>query len=106
MTARSSGMWFYSFFLRKNFVTPDSKFVPYCQLGVGCILNDAHQDKTQDAVGEMFEFYLHAEVGLKCFLTKDLSLDIEMGMQHISNANLASRNLGVNAFGGSVGFTY
>jgi lipid A 3-O-deacylase len=95
-----------TFYLRKNFVSPGATIVPYCQLGVGCILNDAHQDMTQAAIGEEFEFYLHGEVGLKCFLTHDLSLDIEMGLQHTSNANLASRNLGANCFGGSVGFTY
>ncbi len=39
-------------------------------------------------------------------ITPDLSLDIEGGLQHISNAGLANRNLGVNAFGGSIGLTY
>jgi len=31
------------------------------------------------------------------------SLLIEGGYQHISNADTAARNVGVNAFGGSVG---
>jgi hypothetical protein len=95
-----------SFFLRKNLSSPGASIVPYCQGGVGFILNDAHQDQTQLAIGQMFEFYLHAQVGVKLFLSQDLSLDLEVGMQHISNANLASRNHGVNAFGGQVGFTY
>lgn len=95
-----------SFFLRKNLASPGASIVPYCQGGVGFILNDAYQDQTQMAIGQKFEFYLHAQVGVKLFLSQDLSLDLEVGMQHISNANLASRNHGVNAFGAQVGFTY
>ncbi|HJZ91011.1 MAG TPA: acyloxyacyl hydrolase [Gemmataceae bacterium] len=95
-----------SFFLRHNFVQPDAVVVPYGQLGAGFLLNDAHQDETQSAIGSFFEFYLHAEIGLKYFVCKNLSLDIEGGFQHISNARLADRNLGVNAMGAQVGFTY
>jgi hypothetical protein len=34
------------------------------------------------------------------------SLDIEGGIQHISNADMATRNAGVNCLGGSVGLTF
>jgi len=96
-----------SFFLRFNFLqTNDATFVPYAQLGVGFVLNDAHQVETQEAIGSFFEFYLHAELGLKYFICKNLSLDIEGGLQHISNGRLADRNLGVNAVGAQIGFTY
>lgn len=95
-----------SFLLRKNLASSNSSIVPYVQAGVGFVLNDAHQNQQQQAIGQFFEFYLHGQVGLKFFVTEHLSLDIEFGIQHISNANLASRNLGVNAFGGQVGFSY
>jgi Lipid A 3-O-deacylase (PagL) len=39
-------------------------------------------------------------------LVPNASLDVEGGVQHISNGGLAGRNLGVNAFGGALGFTY
>jgi hypothetical protein len=102
------GHWFAgpSFYLRRNFVGPDATFVPYSQVGAGFILNDAYRDKTQDAIGAFFEFYLHLQVGVKYFVSKNLSLDLEGGVQHISNANTAGRNLGVNAAGVQVGFTY
>ncbi|HVK08139.1 MAG TPA: acyloxyacyl hydrolase [Gemmataceae bacterium] len=102
------GHWFAgpSFYLRRNFVGPDATLVPYSQLGAGFILNDAYRDKTQDAIGAFFEFYLHLEVGVKYFVSKNLSLDIEGGLQHISNADTAGRNLGVNAVGVQVGLTY
>ena len=67
---------------------------------------DAYHDPNQRAIGQAVEFYLHAEVGLKCMIAPNLSLDIEGGLQHISNAGLASRNYGVNALGGSIGLTY
>ena len=102
------GHWFAgpSFFLRYNFVRPGPALVPYSQVGAGFVLNDAYRDKTQDAIGAFFEFYLHVEVGLKYFVSKNLSIDLEGGLQHISNANTAGRNLGVNAAGVQIGFTY
>jgi lipid A 3-O-deacylase len=104
----SYGHWFAgtSGFFRYNWADPGSQVIPYSQGGAGVILNDAYRDRVQHAVGQFAEFYLHAEVGLKCMITPDLSLDIEGGLQHISNAGLANRNLGVNAFGGSIGLTY
>ena len=43
---------------------------------------------------------------MKYFVSRNLSLDLEAGFQHISNANSADRNFGVNALGAQVGFTY
>jgi hypothetical protein len=102
------GSWFagMSIMWRYNCVDYGNPVVPYIQFGAGGILNDAYKDPTQNAIGEKFEFYLHVELGLKFFISPNLSLDIEGGFQHISNAGLASRNYGVNAFGGQVGFTY
>jgi Lipid A 3-O-deacylase (PagL) len=102
------GHWFagQSYLLRFNFVEPGSTIVPYNQLGAGWVLNDAYRDRTQNAIGALFEFYLHYEIGVHCFVAPNLSLDVEGGVQHISNGNTAGRNLGVNAFGGAIGFTY
>ena len=95
-----------SFLLRYNWTESGSFLMPYSQVGAGGVYNDAYRDQTQRAIGEAFEFILHAEVGLKCFIVPNLSLDIEGGFQHLSNGGLASRNAGVNALGGQVGFTY
>ncbi|HEX3146760.1 MAG TPA: acyloxyacyl hydrolase [Gemmataceae bacterium] len=102
------GNWFAggAFFLRYNWTESGSFFMPYTQGGVGAVLNDAYKTPWQKAVGQEFEFYLHVEAGVKCFITPNLSLDFEGGLQHISNGGLARRNYGVNAFGGSVGLTY
>jgi hypothetical protein len=44
-------------------------------------------------------------VGCHYFVNDHLSLDAEGGYIHISNADLASRNLGINAIGGTLGMT-
>jgi hypothetical protein len=36
----------------------------------------------------------------------NLSLDVEGGIQHLSNGGLARRNYGINAVGAAVGLTY
>ncbi len=92
--------------LRYNFVPADSCMIPYTQIGGGFLYNDAYRDPTQRALGQAIEFYLQAQVGLRLFIRPHLSLDVEAGYLHISNGNMADRNLGVNAFGGSFGLTY
>ena len=92
--------------IRYNFVRPEARLVPYLQGGVGFIINDAYLDRTQRAIGEAFEFYLHIEMGARYFVAPNWSVDIEGGLQHISNGTLAPRNLGANSLGVTVGFTY
>jgi hypothetical protein len=93
-------------FLRYNFLDLGTCVVPYHQLGFGWILTDAYQNRSQKAIGQMFEFHVHYEIGVKYFVAPNLSLDFEAGIQHMSNGGMANRNLGVNAFGGQVGLTY
>jgi hypothetical protein len=92
--------------LRYNFVHPDCIVIPYIQGGAGFVFTDAYRDTTQHLIGEEFEFLLRAEVGLRTMITENLSLDIEGGFQHISNAGLAQRNAGLNTLGGMIGLTF
>jgi hypothetical protein len=91
---------------RYNFVQPDWRFVPYLQCGAGFVYTDAYHDVTQHAIGEEYEFQLKAAGGFHYFLNDRWSLDGEVGYIHISNADLANRNYGINAVGGSIGVTY
>jgi hypothetical protein len=106
--ATNYGNWFAgpTFFARANWVAPDSPVVPYLQAGVGAVYNDAYRDQTQRALGEAIESYLHLQAGLKCFVAPNLSLDVEIGLQHQSNGGLAERNYGINCYGGALGLTY
>jgi lipid A 3-O-deacylase len=92
--------------MRYNFVQPNAMLVPYVQGGAGFIVTDAYKDRLQRAIGQGCEFYLRAEMGVRCFISDNWSLDVECGFQHISNANMAERNFGVNALGAQIGFTY
>jgi hypothetical protein len=94
--------------LRYNFVQTDCIVVPYFQGGAGFVLTDGYKwpSPYQRLIGEQFEFLLRIEAGARVMLTECVSLDVEAGVQHISNACLAKRNAGVNNTGITVGFTY
>jgi hypothetical protein len=95
-----------SLLLRYNFQQKACRLVPYLQGGAGYVLNDAYHKEEQRLIGGPTEFLLQAELGVRYFVSSSWSLDAEGGYQHISNANTFSRNVGVNNFGGSIGFTY
>ncbi len=89
--------------LRYNFVQPGSKWVPYVQLGGGGVYSDIYKDQDQRLIGEAFEFDLEATLGIRYFINERWALNLEGGYRHISNADLANRNIGLNALGASLG---
>jgi hypothetical protein len=93
-----------SLLFRYNFFHPGSRFIPYLQLGGGGLHTDAAEVPDQRVIGANFEFLLQADLGARILLTDRWSLLIEAGIQHISNADTASRNVGVNSLGGRIGF--
>lgn len=92
--------------VRYNFVQPDWKVIPYVQGGAGFVYDDIYLHKDQRAVGNGLEFTPQASVGARFLIDSNWSLDTEVKYLHVSNADTASRNLGVNSLGGEVGFTY
>jgi opacity protein-like surface antigen len=95
-----------SLLLRYNYVQPGCRLNPYTQVGAGVVYTDAYRDQSQAAIGESVEFLLQGGVGCRYVLSPHWSADIEGEYQHISNGRLASRNLGVNNVGLSIGLTY
>lgn len=95
-----------SLLLRYNFVQPDARLVPYVQIGGGGIYSDAYKDHSQSLIGAPFEFNLQARLGLHWFCTDRCAFTLEGGYLHISNASLASRNIGANCLGGLVGVSF
>jgi len=92
--------------LRYNVVYPGWRIVPYFQIGAGIVYNDLYKDQTQDLVGQSIEFSPQASLGFRYLIGKRWSLDLEGMYHHVSNAGLDDRNVGVNAFGGSIAATY
>lgn len=94
-----------SLHVRYNFLA-SSTIIPYFQIGAGGLHSDAVEDGNQRLIGSDFEFILSADLGIRFMLNRNWSLRLEGGFQHISNADTASRNVGVNALGGRLGLGY
>lgn len=92
--------------MRYNFVQPEAKWVPFLQVGAGMLGDTVYEDRAQRLVGSGFEFTLVADAGLRYCFTRQWAAVVMIDFEHISNADTASRNVGVNATGGSVGVSW
>ena len=92
--------------MRYNFTVPNSRVVPYAQVGLGILYTDAYKDQSQFLIGQAVEFPLSAGVGFRYFIKPCVSVDIEANFMHISNAGMDDRNTGVNAIGVLLGVSY
>ena len=86
---------------------PDTKLVPYVQVGVGAVLTDIH--KCEDGyplTSQALNFTPQGSVGARYMAGKNWSIDMEAMFHHISNAGLGDSNAGINSGGILLGFTY
>jgi opacity protein-like surface antigen len=88
--------------VRYNFIQPGWRVVPYLQAGAGA----EGTDMDQRLIGEKFNFNLNIGVGARCFLARNWALEFECRYQHISNAKIANRDVGINAVGPMIGLSY
>ncbi len=88
--------------LRYNFVPPGWRFVPYLEGGAGGTTLDINHKYD----GKDFNFNLDAAIGFHYFIQPRCSLNAEYRLQHISNADMWNRNIGVNASGPAVGVSF
>ncbi|PYJ08001.1 MAG: hypothetical protein DME25_02515 [Verrucomicrobia bacterium] len=88
--------------LRYNFVPRDWRVVPYGQAGAGITFTDADRR----VVGQTFNFNLDLGVGARYLIDRHWSVALEYRYQHISNANTARKNLGINAQGPIISVSY
>ena len=100
-----SGLGGISLIYRRNFLIPAVQpyVVPYLEIGGGGIYTDVYHSPEQHVLGAPFEFDLQSSLGLRFRLTRKWSLDAEANFRHLSNADLANRNYGVNNLGVLVG---
>lgn len=87
---------------RYNFVPQDWRVTPYGQLGLGIGM----ADKDKNVFGSLFGFNIDAAVGARYLLRPRLALHAEYRFKHISNANTAPHNLGINAHGPMAGVAW
>ncbi len=88
--------------LRYNFVPSRWRFSLYAQAGGGFVITDIDEA----IVGQRFNFNLGLAPGIRYFLNSRLSTNLEFRYQHISNANLGRKNLGINACGPILGLSW
>lgn len=89
--------------LRYNFVQPHARVVPFAQLMFGGAYSDAaHDDAVQHLLGSDFSFSFGGEVGLRYMITPRTALTGGVEYRHLSNADTADRNVGLNLLGGTL----
>jgi hypothetical protein len=106
---RGAGTYLRGFTLlgRYNLLPSNPKWAPYLQIGVGAVLNDAYKDLSQSEIGQSVEFTPQGSIGLRYFIARKWTADVEAKFQHISDAGLTpGRNGGVNSAGGFLGVSY
>ncbi|HTL55035.1 MAG TPA: acyloxyacyl hydrolase [Candidatus Limnocylindrales bacterium] len=91
-----------TFWARYNFVQPDWRIVPYIQAGAGVTVTDIDRE----VVGQAFNFNLDVGLGARYLFSPRWAMLLEYRYQHISNANSAAHNLGINAQGAILGVSY
>ena len=92
--------------LRYNFVQPDTRWVPYYQIGAGGVYSDMYKDRARSTVGSALNFNLQSAVGLRYLVNDQWAVSLEGGYRHISNAGFSNRNAGLNSVGAQIGLSY
>lgn len=77
--------------LRYNIAT-GSRWMPFMDAGAGVSATDIGRPD----LGSVFEFNLQAGAGCHYFLKQNLALTLQYRYIHLSNARIATPNLGVN----------
>jgi lipid A 3-O-deacylase len=87
---------------RYNFVQPGWRLVPFVEGGAGL----TSMDIPHRYDGKDFNFNLELGGGARFFVTEHWSLNAEYRFQHISNADIWYRNVGVNTLGVTTGVSF
>ncbi|NIP99264.1 MAG: hypothetical protein GWM98_01645 [Nitrospinaceae bacterium] len=78
-----------------KFIQPDSKWAPVFFGGVGVTWGEWH--KTTRELATAFEFILQSGAGIEYFLDNGSSVSLNYRLWHLSNSNIKSPNIGINA---------
>lgn len=102
------GEWIAGGYAGVRYSFPSESNTPfYAQFNFGPQLTDAYKDRDQNVIGSFLEFRSELIFGKHWSLrqTPDRFLITELNVQHISNASLAERNVGVNNLGLAIGLS-
>lgn len=92
--------------LRYNFVQPGARWIPYIHILAGGLYNNIYKNKSQGLIDTRWEWYLGGDLGLRYLITDKVSISLEAGYRHISNADTGDRNYGLNSLGTTIGVSW
>ncbi|MDH5762794.1 MAG: acyloxyacyl hydrolase [Nitrospinota bacterium] len=87
-----------------KFLNPERSWAPFLFAGVGGSWGDWFQESKELATS--FEFILQAGAGMEYHLDNGTSFNINYRLWHLSNSNVKSPNIGINAHIFSLGFSF
>ncbi len=87
-----------------KFINPQRKWAPYVFGGAGFSIGDWHEAARE--ISTAFEFILQTGAGVEIFCDDGHSFLLNYRLWHLSNSNIKSPNIGLNAHVFSLGFTF
>ncbi len=90
--------------LEYKFINPQRKWAPYVFAGAGFSVGDWHEAARE--ISTAFEFILQTGAGVEIFCDGGHSFLFNYRFWHLSNSNIKSPNIGLNAHVFSIGFTF
>lgn len=88
---------------RYNFLA-FGRWMPYWDFGMGVSWTDLAPRIPEQSTP--FEFLLETGPGLQYFITQEFAITGALRLHHISNSGIGTRNTGINAVLGLIGFSY
>ncbi len=92
-----------SLVLKYNFLS-FNRWMPFWDIGAGMLWTDLAPRIPEQS--QQFNFVLETGPGLHFFVTENFALTTSVRYHHISNANTGTRNVGLNAWLFSGGFSF
>ena len=90
--------------LEYKFLGPDRSWAPFLFAGIGGSWSEWFQESKEIATA--FEFILQAGAGIEYFFDNGTALNFNYRLWHLSNSNVKSPNIGLNAHVFSLGFSF
>jgi opacity protein-like surface antigen len=90
--------------LEYKFLNPERSWAPFVFAGVGGAWGDFFQGAVE--ISTAFEFILQAGAGIEYFFDNGTAINFNYRIWHLSNSNVKSPNVGINAHVFSLGYSF
>lgn len=90
--------------LEYKFLNPNRSWAPFLFVGIGGSWSEWFQEAKE--ISTAFEFILQGGAGIEYFFDNGTSLNFNYRLWHLSNSNVKSPNVGLNAHVFSLGYSF